>query len=619
MPSPQWKTKKIDGEKEAREALMNAGMPAAAAAVMAKRGMDPRDVEAFINPVLVNYLPKLSQFPDLKKAGIFLANAIMTNRKIGIWSDYDCDGVTSALVLSEFLEMCGVEPYRVHIPDRMTEGYGPNQPGIERLFGEGVEAMFVLDSGTVAVNVFAPLPEEIRQNITIIDHHLAGDTMPEVHAIVNPNRRDQEPGYGQMCAAGVTFLVCQSALTQLNARKHAWPGKVEPKMSKLLDLVAVGTVADVVPLTGINRAFVRRGLKIMSEKKNVRPALQAILDVARAKKIGAYEIGFVIGPRINAAGRISQAIKAFELFREKDPEKIAAMAKLLDDTNTERKNLEKKATIEVIESLEGCDPEGRDVIVAVADAHVGIVGISAARVKDRYNRPVIVVSEDPETGKLKGSARSMEGFNIGEAIHEAQHRGLIVQGGGHAMAAGLTLLPEQVDRFRDFMTEECLASEFGRVGVVETFDAEIKPRHVNESIHDAFATIEPCGTGNPAPRLFMNGLTAIENPKKRTVFEVIGKDPQKRHLKFDVTSNGEDGCTCIIFGLDVSGQGEYETILRSGRPFALSGKLSRSEYYSRREGKMIVDVEFMVDKVIEAFDPEPEPVREVTRAEEVEP
>lgn len=591
MATTKWKIRKAD--PDATQALIDAGMSPPAAAIMATRGMAPADVARFLNPVLVSYLPKMHEFPGLREAGVFLADAIQSKRRIGIWTDYDCDGATSGATLHEFLAMCGVAPHRVHVPDRITEGYGPNRPGLERLFSEGVERMFVLDSGTVAVDTFNPMADDLRRNIVVIDHHLPGDSLPLVHAIVNPNRTDQAPGYGQMCAAGVTFLTCLSALTELNRRKHPWPGNVEPRMSSLLDLVAIGTVADVVPLVGINRAIVHQGLKMMADPRNMRPSVKALLDVARAKKVTTYEIGFVLGPRINATGRIGTATDGVNFLIERDPKVLAEMAKLLDDTNIERKRLEKIATDEGISNLGTPDPDGRDVIVTVADAHVGVVGISAARIKERFKRPTIVVAPDGN-GKLKGSARSIEGFNIGEAIHHAADLGLIVQGGGHAMAGGVTLLPEQLDRFRAYMTEQSLASEFGRNGAVETFDAEIRPGHVREALEAAFGSLEPCGTGNPGPRLVMNNL------RVKSV-STIGKDPAKRHLTFEVSSDGEDGCVCLLFNVDVSGQSEQELMLRSGRPIALAGKLSRNEFRGN------VEIRFMVDEISYAFTPDPEP------------
>lgn len=501
------------------DTMIRGGVYGPVAKILSGRGVKAADAAWFLDPKISQSIPPSGTFPGMTEAVELFSDAVMRNARIGIWTDYDCDGATSAATLGRFLRMCGHEDFVIRVPDRISEGYGPNRPGIDDLFEEKqCDTVFVLDSGTVATGVFNPMPAERRARIAVIDHHLPGDTLPEIAAVVNPNRKDQAPGLGHLCAAGVTFFFCIEAVKELSRRGHIFP--VRPNMTDLLDIVALGTVADVVPLTGVNRAIVTRGLRVMNDNPCV--SIQELLfacGIEPKKKFGkkadAYTCGFMLGPRINAEGRIGDASAGTRLLLETNREKARKMALALNDVNRERQMMEQSVTQRAREYVEqkdkeyGGDQENRIRIAVIPDAHEGIVGISAARIKESFNAPAIVLTRD-EHGNLKGSARSVPGFSIGEAIHKAHDAGIILKGGGHGMAGGLTLEAHKVDELERFINREIAESEYGRVGVFEEFDAMIDPEELTLDMIRQMESLQPFGTGNPNPRIVIPNLLVTE-------------------------------------------------------------------------------------------------------------
>lgn len=487
-------------------ALRARGASAPVASILATRGVTAEGYDKFLEPK-IRHMDDPFEFNDMEKAVLRVTAAIRDSEKIGIWSDYDVDGATSAGVLGWFLRMCGHDDFMIRIPDRITEGYGPNTPGLLAMKEAGCGLICILDSGTLA---FEPLAaaKAAGIDVVVIDHHAAEEAIPEAVAVVNPNRKDQKPGYGHLCAAGVTFVFTVAAARKL--RDDGFFRGPVPDLMRLLDLVALGTVCDVVPLVGLNRAFVRRGLPYLTQRQ--RPgiaALCAAAGIADNAAITAGDCGWVLGPRINAGGRIGESGSGAALLLEQDPDEARRLAEELNRLNVERQELEAACTRSAMADIGGREDGDRTLALAVTDAHEGVVGISASRVKDAHDAPAIVLTRTHD-GLLKGSARSVEGFDIGHAIIAARQAGLIIKGGGHGMAGGLTLSQDQLPDFISFMNAEIARTVYWREGVVSAADTEIRLRDLTVAMIDEFDGMAPFGTGNPEPRVILARVELAE-------------------------------------------------------------------------------------------------------------
>lgn len=495
------------------DALIAGGANALTAPILAARDTDPGTVESFLSPAIRDLLPNPAFFLDMDKAADRLVQAITENQAITIWSDYDVDGATSAATLGRFLRECGHTAYDIYIPNRITEGYGPNTDGLLALKERGAELVCVLDSGTVAIEPLTAA-HEAGLDVIVIDHHTAQEELPPAVAVVNPNRLDQEEGYGHICAAGMTFIAIIAVNMRL--RKKGWFDGSEgrpsqpPELMSYLDLVALGTICDVVPLTTINRAFVMRGLPYLSARQS--PGISALAAVSGCdEEINARDCGFGLGPRINAGGRIGDSGAGAALLLETDPDKALALAEELNDLNAERQGMEKTCTADAIEQVEGQFIPGttRKIALAVVDAHEGIVGISAARLKEALDAPAIVLAPTPE-GTLKGSGRSVSGFNLGDAIMAAASAGILIKGGGHAMAGGLSVEKSKVDELIAFMNAEIEKSDYFTNGVTSRADASIHIEKATTGLVDATQSLAPFGMGNPTPRFVLRDTVLAE-------------------------------------------------------------------------------------------------------------
>lgn len=517
-------------------ALRATGIGEHVATLMAARGIAPGEAADFLDPKIKNLMPDPYVLLDMEKGAERIAKAITGRERIGIWSDYDADGANSAAVLGWFLRLVGHDDFVLRIPDRIKEGYGPNGPGLLRMKDEeGCSLVCVLDAGIVA---FKPLLEarDAGMEIVVVDHHMPADAtpveqvlvdgklvtreiphqnpdhpIPVAHAVIDPNRADQSPGYGHLCAGGVTFLFAIAVCRILRNRgyfdgKEGRPEEV-PSLMRLLDFVAMATVCDVVPLTTLNRAFVRTGLQILSKRK-----WPGVAELARAAGIAEGDLtethcGWQLGPRINAGGRIGTSDSGALLLLEADAGRARLMADELDALNVTRREIEATATEKAIEQMADRLPGERTIALAVvADAHEGIVGISAGRLKERFDAPAIVLAEDHE-GNLKGSARSVAGFDIGHAIIAAARHGLIIRGGGHGMAGGLTLRRDQLEGFRTFMNAEIARSDYFRTGVQTEVDLDLPLSGITVGMIESLDVMRPFGTSNPEPVIMMKGVT----------------------------------------------------------------------------------------------------------------
>ncbi len=513
----RWAARLAD-ERTALAIAQRHGLPEAVARLLAARDVDPDAVPDFLDPTLRRFLPDPSHLKDMDAAVTRLTQAVQEGERIVVFGDYDVDGATSSALLLRFFRAVGGN-IDVYIPDRRKEGYGPNTAALLKLKADGAAVVVTVDCGVTA---FEPLAEAKRAGLDtiVIDHHMAEITLPEAVAVVDPNRIDDDSPHKQMAAVGVAFLLAVGVNRRLReAGWYAGAGRAEPDLRQWLDLVALGTVCDVVPLTGVNRALVRQGLKVMAERRNI--GLAALADVAGLKEVpGAYHLGFLLGPRVNAGGRVGQANLGARLLSSDDPHEVGALALRLDEFNAERRAIEREVLDQAIARVDGLyGPDRRDLpaalVVESEGWHVGVIGIVASRLVERYGRPAFVIGLDGDLGK--GSGRSVRGVDLGAAVIAARQAGLLVNGGGHAMAAGLTVTREALPGLTRFLDER-IAPQLGAAPTVGELgiDAALSPRAASLELVDIIERVGPFGAGNALPRFV---LTSTRVSYARTVGE----------------------------------------------------------------------------------------------------
>jgi single-stranded-DNA-specific exonuclease len=446
----QWRCSLVQ-EAEALRITQHHGVDERLARVLAGRGVISEDLPAFLDPKLRDCLPDPSTFTDMEKAAARLAHAVLHNERVAIFGDYDVDGACSAALLSEGLQRVGVTDVRIHIPDRVAEGYGPNIPAIQALHKAGAQLLVTVDCGTSG---HAPLSEAKRlgMDVVVLDHHQAPETLPDVCALVNPNRLDDVSGQGHLCAAGVVFVTLVALYRHVRDVQKRAP---LPDLLDLLDLVALATIADVVPLKGLNRAFVRQGMRLIRARS--RAGIRALMDIAGLKEPAQpWHLGFMIAPRINAGGRIGEAGLGAKLLLTNDDEEAQSIAVELDHLNRERQVIEQVAMIQAEEQvLEHLHSRPECALLVLADKrwHPGVLGLIASRMKEKYARPVFAIGFDEQEGG-HGSGRSIAGVDLGKVVRAAVDKGILSAGGGHAMAAGITLPSHGREAFRAYMVSQ---------------------------------------------------------------------------------------------------------------------------------------------------------------------
>jgi single-stranded-DNA-specific exonuclease len=463
------------------------------------RGVEESDLARHRSPTIRDFLPDPSAFKDMDQAATRLADAIQAGETIAIFGDYDVDGATSAAILTLLFRRLGVEPI-VYIPDRLMEGYGPSGAALVELKQRGASLAICVDCGAQA---FEALQEAADAGLDVIvcDHHQCATRLPVAIALINPNRLDEsETGaaHGHVAAVGMAFLLSVALLRELRGRGR-FADQSEPKLIDLLDIVALGTVADVARLKTLNRAFVTQGLKVMADRRNI--GLAALIEASRLVKAPTCrDLGFALGPRINAGGRVGKSDLGVRLLTSTDPAEAHAIAAELDRLNEERRAIEMLVTEQAIAAAES-QAAGPLILVAGQGWHPGVIGIVASRLKERFNRPAIVVAEE-EDGTGKGSGRSISGVDLGAAVLAAKDSGLLIAGGGHAMAAGLTVAPGGIDPLRVFLAERMAADvEAALGGRSLLLDALLAPGGICGSLCDALDAAGPYGAGWPAPRV----------------------------------------------------------------------------------------------------------------------
>lgn len=473
------------------------GVPEIVARVMAGRGVGLEAAPGFLDPTLKDLLPDPATLTDMGAAVERLADAVERDERIALFADYDVDGATSAALMRRWFGAIGIDPL-VHVPDRLIEGYGPNGEAIRGLAAAGARLLVTLDCGSTS---FEALDEARRVGLdtVVIDHHQCGVRLPTARAVVNPNRQDDLSGLGHLAACGVAFVTLVGLARELR-RRGFFRARSEPDLLGLVDLVALGTVADVVPLVGLNRAFVVKGLQVARRRRN--PGLAALARVARLSgPMSPYHLGFLIGPRINAGGRIGDAGLGARLLASDDPAEAERIAADLDRLNRERQVME-AAMVEEAEAQifarHGSDP-GPLVVASSPDWHPGVVGLIASRLKEKWNRPALAVAFD--RGSLgSGSARSIPGVDLGAAVRAAVEAGLLAKGGGHAMAAGLTVEADRLDAVRDFVASRISATVEGAQGRRELkIDGVLTAAAATVELVETLEKAGPYGSGQPEP------------------------------------------------------------------------------------------------------------------------
>jgi len=474
-------------------------VPELLARILAGRGVEVDEVATFLDPTVRALMPDPDVLADMPAAAARLADAVIRAETIAIFGDYDVDGATSAAALARYLRHCGREPI-IHIPDRLFEGYGPNVEAVRALAARGATLLVTVDCGTTS---HEPLAEarKLGLDVLVIDHHLADEALPPALAVVNPNRLDDLSKLGHLAAVGLVFMTIVALNRVLRARGFWTPERPAPDLLDLLDLVALGTVADVVPLKGLNRAFVAKGLIALRRRENV--GLTALMDVAR---LGGppepWHLGFLLGPRINAGGRIGRATLGVDLLLQDDPAESAHLAAELDRLNRERQAIELETLAQAeaeAQAALGVEETGAVVVTAAEGWHPGVVGLVAARLKEKYGRPAFAIALEPG-GIGTGSGRSITGVDLGRAVRQAVVEGLIVKGGGHAMAAGVTLRKDALGAFRAYL-EDTLASAVvaARRDDALLIDGALTAAAANSETVATIARAGPFGAGNPEP------------------------------------------------------------------------------------------------------------------------
>ncbi len=485
------------------------GLPELLARIIAARGIEIDEVPLFLDPTVRELMPDPAVLTAMAAAAVRLADAMVRGETVAIFGDYDVDGATASALLARFLRAGGLAPI-IHIPDRLFEGYGPNVEAIRGLAERGATLLVTVDCGTTS---HEPLAEAKRLglDVVVIDHHQADENLPAVTALVNPNRLDDLSGLGHLAAVGLVFLSVVAVNRELRSRGFWNAGRPEPDLLGLLDLVALGTVADVVPLIGLNRAYVAKGLVALRRRE--RPGLTALMDVARLSgPPEAWHLGFLLGPRINAGGRIGRADLGARLLMEDDPVEAMRIAEELDRLNRDRQAIEQatlaQAEAEAMAAL-GLEEHGAVVVTAAEGWHPGIVGLVAARLKERYGRPAFAIALEPG-GIGTGSGRSIAGVDLGRAVRRAVAEGMLLKGGGHAMAAGITLKKGALAAFRAYL-EDTLSEDVASARREDALliDGALTAAAAKPETVTMMSRAGPFGAGNPEPIIALPSHTLV--------------------------------------------------------------------------------------------------------------
>ncbi|MFM5929457.1 MAG: single-stranded-DNA-specific exonuclease RecJ [Novosphingobium sp.] len=546
------------------------------AQLLVARGVSHDDLELHRNPSLRAFLPDPSIFQDMDQSARRLADAVEANETITIYGDYDVDGATSAALLIRLLRQLGV-PARYYIPDRLLEGYGPSGEALVRIAQDGSTLIVTVDCGAMAYEALA-MAKDAGVDVVVVDHHKCAAVLPAAYALVNPNRLDESDeaaSHGHMAAVGVAFMLAVATVRELRGR--GWfSGKREPDLFALLDLVALGTVADVAAIKGLNRAFVAQGLKVMARRENI--GMSALIDASRLSRAPTCsDLGFALGPRVNAGGRVGESTLGVRLLTSDDPAEARDIAAQLSALNEERRAIE--AAVQEAAELQIERHHNRSVLVlSGAGWHPGVIGIVSGRIKEKTGKPTLVVALD-EDGTGKGSGRSIPGVDLGAAIIAAKEAGILVAGGGHAMAAGLTVQGNRIDELADWLDSHLAKDVLASVaGQSLQLDLSLSPRGLTPQIVAEMEQAGPFGMGWPAPRIAVGPVRVVKA-------DIVGTN----HVR--VIAAGADGASFKAIAFRAAESELGQTILHGsqGRKLWLAGRAKIDDWASRPQAELHIE------------------------------
>lgn len=558
-------------DRHAQKIAQETNFPPSMSNVLARLGVPAQDATQFTQPSLRDLMPDPMSLKDMEKAAARINLAVTSGQRIAIFADYDVDGATSGALLYDWLSQLG-NVATLYVPDRIDEGYGPNDEAMKAL-AETHELIICVDCGTLS---HGPIGAVAGTDVVVLDHHLGGETLPPAYAIVNPNRQDETGDLHYLCAAGVVFLTL-AAMNAIRRRENM----TTPDLLAMLDLVALGTVADVAPLVGFNRALVRQGLKIMAARRRV--GLVALSDAARMNTApAAYHLGYLLGPRINAGGRVGKADLGIRLLTCSDPHEASGIAEKLNQLNDERREIEATVQLQAMEQAEQRGLDGALVWAAGEGWHPGVVGIVASRIKETTNRPAIVIGMDGNEGK--GSGRSVSGVDLGASIATAVREDLLLKGGGHKMAAGLSVERDKLESAMTRISELLAKQGSDKVGVKDLrLDGAIAPSAITVELLEQLETAGPFGAGAPGPRFAL--------PFVRVAFAKRAGDT---HLRLTFVDDSGARIDAIAFGAFKSDLGATLED-HKGQIFHVAGRLEIDTWNGRMRPKLTLEDAALAD------------------------
>ena len=567
-----WILKKFDQEKIIY-LKDNFSLDEITAKLLVLRNIKKEDINSFLNPSIKNFLPNPNTLLDMEKSSLRTLKAISNKEKIGVFGDYDVDGATSTALLGRYFDELKLN-YEIYIPDRKTEGYGPSIKAFKQLIENNVKIIFTVDCGTLSFEAI-DYAKKMNIDVIVLDHHQSEINLPNAYSVINPNRIDDKSNLQYLCAAGVAFMFLVSINKHL--RLNDWFNKnliEEPNLINYLDLVSLGTVCDVVPLIGLNRAIVKQGLKILKAKKNL--GLKTLLDICKIEvNPSIYHLGYILGPRINAGGRVGKCSHGANLLLNSDPKEVYRLATELNQYNNERKMLEKDLVEKILvkSQVNLKDPV---LILEGKNWHEGIIGIVAARLKDKFNKPTIIISINGNVGKA--SARSIIGFDIGSAIIAATQEKILLKGGGHKMAGGFSINISNIEKFKQFIFRKFKKINESLSEKRPLFlDSKIAPSAVNLEFYDKVNVLSPFGSGNPEPKFIVEDLKPMNS-------KIVGD----KHIKSVLIGPEGTSLKTIAFNATDSELGAY-LLKKNNKTFNIAGKLSLNEWKGQKNVEFIID------------------------------
>ena len=567
-----WISKKYN-EKIVNTLKDNLSLSEILSRLIAIRNININEVNLYLNPKLKNSLPDPFILKDMDKSVDRVSKAIINKEKIGIFGDYDVDGATSTAILGNYFNDIGSK-ISIYIPDRKTEGYGPTNNGFDKLIKEGSSIIFTVDCGTMSFDTINTYQKK-NYDIIILDHHQSELKLPNAHSIINPNRFDDKSNLNYLCAAGVCFMFLVALNTRL--KKLKWFEKnniTEPNLINYLDLVSLGTVCDVVPLIGLNRTIVSQGLKIINKISN--PGIKTLKNICGIESnLNTYHLGYIIGPRINAGGRVGKCSHGANLLLSKNPKEVFKIASELEIYNNERKIIEKDM-LNKIEKNISVNNNDSVIVLSGHNWHSGIIGIVASRLKEKFNKPTVIISVVDKIGKA--SARSVFGFDIGSIIINAVQQNILLKGGGHKMAGGFSIKEDNITKFKNFINKKFLKVKKGIKKSNEIFfDSLISPSAVNHDFYNEINSLSPFGSGNPEPKFVIENLELIKST-------IVGD----KHIKSILV--GQDGSVVksVTFNA-VETDLEAYLFAKNRKKINIFGKLSLNEWKGKKNVEFIID------------------------------